>query len=247
MEITYIGHSGFLIEWETCYWLFDYYKGDIPVMNSEKKIFVFASHKHGDHFNPDIFTLHGKYNNIEYVLSSDIKLSNEKLYKFGEANGILDKIISVKPSNQYEMFDQSQRRIILKTLKSTDCGVAFLLQYQGRTIYHAGDLNLWVWKEESKQHNNNMTALFQKEMNILKGIPIDIAFVPLDPRQQEYYYMGLESLLNTAKIKYAFPMHFWEKPSVIQQFKTERAESIHDTKVIDIYKDGQSWKIETIR
>ncbi|MBP1754948.1 MAG: fold metallo-hydrolase [Firmicutes bacterium] len=33
MIITYIGHSGFLIEWDNCYWLFDYFKGEIPALD----------------------------------------------------------------------------------------------------------------------------------------------------------------------------------------------------------------------
>jgi len=254
IEITYIGHSGFLIEWETCYWLFDYYKGDIPEMDSKKKIFVFASHNHKDHFNPEIFELNNKYYDIEYVLSSDIKMTKKYCQKIGITEEIINKIVSVKPSNEYELQDNEivcnggqlidKNRIILKTLKSTDCGVAFLLHYQEKTIYHAGDLNLWIWKEESKQNNNNMQALFNKEMSFLKDIPIDIAFAPLDPRQEEWYYMGLEKLLNTAKVKYVFPMHFWKNPAVIQQFRQERMININNAKVMDICHEGQKWEIE---
>ena len=31
MKITYINHSGFLIETRDCYYIFDYYKGELPV------------------------------------------------------------------------------------------------------------------------------------------------------------------------------------------------------------------------
>lgn len=244
MEITYIGHSGFLIEWETCYWLFDYYKGDIPEMDSKKKIFIFASHKHADHFNPEIFRLNNKYPDVEYVLSSDIKLKKENYTKIGITEEILNKIVSVKPSYEYDLYDINDNKIILKTLKSTDCGIAFLLHYQGKTIYHAGDLNLWVWKEETKQNNNNMTAMFNKEMNVLKDLPIDIAFAPLDPRQEEWYYLGLDKLLNTAKVRYVFPMHFWEKPDIIEQYKRERSVDTNNVQIMDIKQNGQSWKIE---
>ena len=233
MVVTYIGHSGFLIEWETCYWLFDYIKGNIPKLDSKKKIFVFASHKHSDHFNPEIFKLFYNSLNIQYVLSSDIKLTNED-----------NKIVTVKASQEYLFQDSNNNQIILKTLKSTDCGVAFLLYYQGKTIYHAGDLNLWVWKEETKQYNNNMTAMFHKEMNVLKDIEIDIAFAPLDPRQEEWYYMGLDQLLNTAKVKYVFPMHFWETPSIIQKYKQERVANAIKTEIIDVSKSGQTWEVE---
>jgi L-ascorbate metabolism protein UlaG (beta-lactamase superfamily) len=243
MEITYIGHSGFLIEWDSCYLLFDYYKGVIPDMNPGKKLFVFASHKHADHYNPEIFGLADRYPEIEFVLSSDIRPSAVHLKKAGDDNRITDRILSVKPSAEYVLYDNNEK-IELLTLKSTDCGVAFLLKYKGKTIYHAGDLNQWVWKEETKQYNNNMTAKFNKEMEVLKNIPIDVAFVPLDPRLEDWYYMGLQKLLETTVVRYVFPMHFWDKPSIIQQFKSEYALETKATQIMEISHDGQKWKIE---
>ncbi len=35
----------------------------------------------------------------------------------------------------------------IRTLRSTDEGVAFVVHYAGKTIYHAGDLNWWHWKK----------------------------------------------------------------------------------------------------
>ena len=243
MEITYIGHSGFLIEWETCYWLFDYYNGDIPDMDAEKKLLVFVSHKHADHFNPVIFELNKKYHNIQYILSSDIKLKSA-INISGEEADIKNKILAVKPSQKYVLHDLYDNEINLKTLKSTDCGIAFLLQYQGKTIYHAGDLNLWMWKEESKQYNHNMKANFDKEISTLKDVTIDIAFAPLDPRQSEWYYLGLEQLLYTANVKYVFPMHFWDQPEIIQQFKRDRIAYTNHAEILDLHQSGQKWKID---
>lgn len=244
MDITYIGHSGFLLEWENCYWIFDYYKGEIPNLATDKMIIVFVSHMHGDHYNPDIFNLSQKYQNISYVLSSDIKLNDREVLKFGLSDEIIRRIHSVKPSHPYEFFDLCNNRIALKTLKSTDSGVAFLLNYQGRTIYHAGDLNLWVWKGETKQYNNNMRAMFQKQMCELKELSIDVAFAPLDPRQEEDYYLGLESLLETAKVSYVFPMHFWDQPSIIDQFKKERPWKDRAVEIFRIDREGQHFCIE---
>ena len=70
--ITYIGHSGFLVEWEHSVWLFDYYRGDIPEFSHEKKLFVFCSHKHADHFNPEIFSRFEEYPDVSYLLSRDL-------------------------------------------------------------------------------------------------------------------------------------------------------------------------------
>lgn len=244
MEITYIGHSGFLIEWESCYWLFDYYIGELPDLNTEKDIFVFVSHKHGDHYNPEIFKLYQKYPNIRYILSSDIRLTNWKLTGMGITEDLSCMIISVKPSSEYELYDSLNQSIHMKTLKSTDCGVAFLLQYQGRTIYHAGDLNLWYWKGETKQYNNNMISRFHREMLHLQDLQIDIAFVPFDPKLEECYSMGPESLLSTAKVKYVFPMHFWDRPSVISQFKHNEGLKFRDTIIMDVSQKNQKWTLD---
>ena len=55
MKITYINHSGFLVETRDCYYIFDYFKGDLPYFDKKKEVIVFCSHFHEDHFNPQIF------------------------------------------------------------------------------------------------------------------------------------------------------------------------------------------------
>lgn len=36
MRVTYLGHSGFLLEMEDALFLFDYYQGSLPEMDPEK-------------------------------------------------------------------------------------------------------------------------------------------------------------------------------------------------------------------
>ena len=72
MKVTYIGHSGFLAEFSHCYCLFDYYEGNIPVLDKGKPLFIFVSHRHQDHFNPGIFCLTGT-EGIHYILFADTK------------------------------------------------------------------------------------------------------------------------------------------------------------------------------
>ncbi len=133
---------------------------------------------------------------------------------------------------------------MINTLKSTDIGVAFLIKYKGKTIYHAGDLNLWVWKGEDKQFNNNMRAIFIKEIDKLNNVNIDLAFAPLDPRQEEWYGLGIDELLSRAKINYLFPMHFWQQPKIIKKFKKEREDKQLTAKIIDIEHKGQIFNID---
>jgi len=244
MEITYIDHSGFLLEWEDCYWLFDYYKSDIPVMKLNKKIIVFVSHKHKDHFNPKIFDLYSMYEDVEYVLSSDIEALLLNDLKLGMNQKLVDKIIWAHPSQIYSLSVRENSEILIKTLVSTDEGVAFLLTYQDKTIYYAGDLNLWVWPGETEIYNTQMTEKFNNEMKALEDLHIDVAFAPLDPRQETYYHLGVETLLNTAKVNYLFPMHFWDQPSIIQQYKKERPEFMHNTNVMEVLYSGQKWNIK---
>ena len=42
MKITYINHSGFLVETKDCYYIFDYYKGELPLLDKKKEVLVFC-------------------------------------------------------------------------------------------------------------------------------------------------------------------------------------------------------------
>ena len=55
MKITYIKHSGYLLETEQALLLFDFVEGALPPLDPAKDLFVFVSHRHEDHFSPKIF------------------------------------------------------------------------------------------------------------------------------------------------------------------------------------------------
>ena len=44
----------------------------------------------------------------------------------------------------------------IRTLRSTDEGVAFFVRFKEMTIFHAGDLNWWHWEDESEAYNEMM-------------------------------------------------------------------------------------------
>ena len=133
MKVIYLGHSGFFVEMEDACFLFDYYKGDLPEADRGKKLFVFVSHGHYDHYRKEIFSLRDQYDQVLYLISSDIFVREA------------EDIRPVKPNEETEVLGCR-----IRTLRSTDEGVAFLLKYRGRTIYHAGDLNWWHWEGETK-------------------------------------------------------------------------------------------------
>ena len=189
MRITYLSHSGFLVELETAYLLFDYYKGDLPELNTGKKFYVFVSHAHYDHFKKDIFKLREYLPDVYFILSND-----------AEPDGGGD-VMHIGP-NEERNLDGCK----IRTLRSTDEGVAFLVEYDGRILYHAGDLNWWHWEEESKAYNTMMRRNYQHEINKLHGVRIDVAFVPVDPRLGEQYYWGLDCFMKRTETRAVFPM-----------------------------------------
>ncbi|MEG0177172.1 MAG: MBL fold metallo-hydrolase [Anaerorhabdus sp.] len=220
MKITYIGHSGFLIECDSVNLLFDYYEGSIPKIEYDKKLIVFVSHFHHDHFNKGIFNLFKTHPNVSYVFSSDVKTTHE-----------IDVVVS---ENEKVLFENCD----IQTYKSTDSGVAFLVKVENETIYHAGDLNLWLWNEETKEDNQSMQENYSKEIDKLKDIKIDIAFLPLDPRQEEYEFSGIEEFVSKIEVDTIFPMHFWNDYSIIERYNAN-----HEHKVVDIKRKGQQFKL----
>lgn len=214
MKITYIHHSGFLVETDSCYYLFDYEQGSLPEMDAEKPIMVLSSHGHHDHYNPEIFSILNKcgMQNISAVLSDDIAVPKNV------------NVQQVSPGNEYHL-SMGQT---LTTFQSTDLGVAFLIEDQGKMIYHAGDLNDWVWEEESDSYNEQMTKDYQEQIDLLSkkldGREIDAAFVVLDPRQEKDYDRGMCYFLEQIPVKEVYPMHNWDKPEIIDLFIKEHPE-----------------------
>ncbi len=226
MKITYIGHSGFLAELEKTVLLFDYVQGEIPEIDRGKKWMVFASHRHQDHFCPDIFALAEKYP-ITYVLSSDIlsrRVPEERQ----------EQTVRLKAGECWE-----DEGVFVETLKSTDEGVAFLVQAEGQVIYHAGDLNNWHWELETEAWNRKMEVNYQKFLEPLRGREIDAAFVVLDPRQGNSYALGMDYFLQTAKAKKVYPMHCWEEYSVIERWMGEHMDSPYRENMVGIKGRGE--------
>lgn len=206
MKVTYIGHSGFMVSIDDIYMIFDYYVGNIPVLPENSRVYVFVSHRHEDHFNPAIFKLAEKYD-VTYILSYDIKLNTFGIKKYGIPENIIGRIISIRYDEQ-KLIDG----LCINAFKSTDTGVAYLVTFNGKNIYHAGDHNWWHWIGESKQYNNNMAANYKKGIAQLIKVQnhMNVSMVPLDSRLEEAYYYGMKYFLENAASDVVFPMHFSE-------------------------------------
>lgn len=148
LKVTYIQHSCFLVELDDRLLLFDYfdrdtikdigYEGKLPKLPEDKRLYVFASHSHKDHFSLEVLRWAKERPDTRYILSKDIRLGRNYLVRNGIDPQIKSAIQFVTPVRQYEMDDMK-----IETLRSNDAGVAFLVEACGKTIYHAGDLHWW--------------------------------------------------------------------------------------------------------
>lgn len=241
MKVTYIEHSGFLLETDKANFLFDYYRGEIPEMNPHLPLFVFVSHKHQDHYNPKIFELIKKYPSVHYILSRDVPVKWQ-IAGFKEKGISLEEYITVmKKRTAVSLPLAGSGTLQITTLKSTDEGVAYLISFDGHTFYHAGDYNLWVWDGESEQYNRNMEQAYYRELETLKDQHIDVAFVPLDPRLGGTAFLGLKTFLEATDTVRVFPMHMWQEYSVIRDFMDKYPE--YEEKVVKIQFPGQSFML----
>lgn len=216
MKVTYIAHSSFFIETSDVIFLFDYVNGQLPYFNKKKKIYVFASHKHHDHFSTDVFALASKYPTIKFILSSDIILKEEIVSKYLNPVELKEKVIFVGKDESIILED-----VFIKTLGSTDAGVAFVVTYQNKSYYHAGDLNWWHWFGETTEYNDSMEKDFKNEIEKIKNANFELAFLPLDPRQEEAYWWGFDYFMRNTNTKTVFPMHLWDKYGLIQKLLKE--------------------------
>lgn len=227
MKVTYIYHSGFLVETEAAVFLFDYYKGELPAFPEDKPLIVFASHKHPDHFDFKIFNLQNHPGGVSYVFGNDIKLSENYLKRHGVNPAVREKIHRMSPHTELLLplkgrAGDREEAVSIHTLKSTDAGAAFYVKAGDRRIYHGGDLNWWHWEGESEAFNRQQERIYKEEIGylekLLKGDKLDAAFVPLDPRLKDSYFLGMDYFLFHIPVKAVFPMHMWEDYDVVKRY-----------------------------
>ena len=224
MKVTYLYHSGYLVETESAILLFDYYRGELPALPAHKPLLVFASHKHPDHFDFRIFDLKSHPGGVYYVFGSDIRLSDNYLERKGVDPVVKERIHRLSSHRELELPLQGGESLKIRTLKSTDEGVAFYVTVGNERIYHAGDLNWWHWEGEVESFNATQEKVYKEEMGSLQswlkeeGAVLDVAFVPLDPRLQDAYCYGMDLFLSCIPVKAVYPMHMWEEYSVIDRY-----------------------------
>jgi L-ascorbate metabolism protein UlaG (beta-lactamase superfamily) len=116
-------------------------------------------------------------------------------------------IVKLKPGERWLQPD-----IEVYAFGSTDLGVSYGVICEGIKIFHAGDLNLWSWKEVST--NEEIASAYEMYEQELDQIALfmdefDIAFFPVDPRLRIDCEEGAKMFLEDINVKHFFPMHLW--------------------------------------
>ncbi|MDL2218373.1 hypothetical protein LJC27_06905 [Christensenellaceae bacterium OttesenSCG-928-M15] len=207
MEIRYLDNSGFALTCDREMLVFDCYnpkthdalKDDaLAAMNA---VTVLISHAHGDHYSKDIWGL----KNAKFASGFDIKAP--------------EHAVSMKPGDTAQMNGAS-----ISAYGSTDKGVSFYVEWKGKKIFHAGDLNDWHWRDEGgEEYAKKAEAAFLKELALIQaGVShIDIAFFPVDPRMGSDYFRGALLFCERMRPTHMVPMHFQNISAFPQAFMEE--------------------------
>lgn len=214
-QLTYIFHSCFALETDNCILIFDYWLDPCNVMNrfitTKKRVYVFASHFHEDHFTRDIFKWREDGINVIYILSKDI-------LKHRRANKE-DADVWLAKGGTWE-----DENIKVTATGSNDSGVSWIVQVGGKLIFHAGDLCNWyarflsdekvpdkIISEEFKEINPIAEEKrFIGELKDVKKITnrFDIVMFPVDGRIGNGYTLGARQFIERFNVKLFIPMHF---------------------------------------
>ena len=240
MTVTYIYHSCYLIEFDEFSILFDFYEDTLRedgrywitdyLLNKDEDLYVFCTHSHSDHFNPEILSWKNKKTNIRYIFSHEILESK---------NVKDDVVVYLKKEESYR-----DHRIKTKAFGSTDAGCSFLVRYNNQLIFHSGDLNNWHWRdevsaEEALSYENNF--LCELELISEKSDKLHVAMFPIDPRLGTYFMRGAEQFISRIETKYLLPMHFGDKYDKVNQFESKTFEN--ECTYLPITKRGQSFNL----
>lgn len=228
MKIYYLDNSGFAVLMRRSLLLFDYYnphpaEGVAPALSSGvvppealsgfERVYVFASHKHFDHFNRAIFALAAHHPRVKYILDAGITRRPAG--------------VDCTALRLGEVF--ADDALAARACPSTDIGVSFIVQTEGKTLFHAGDLNCWHWMLDwSEAEEAAARAQFDEALDALRPhlARPDAAFFPVDGRMKGTYDDGARQFAHAFRPRLLVPMHFREDFALAAQFAAQPPEGV---------------------
>lgn len=195
VDLYFLHHSGFMLELETMILVFDYYLDPLKRLEdrlekTDKPVYFFVSHVHGDHFNRAIRKFEKRASGYFLHRDCHLALADESLlHEMDVGDTVNEGPLSV------HMYG------------STDAGGSYMVEAKGLTIFHAGDLNWWHWAGEGDSENREARDWFFRELSCIKEKEVDIAMLPVDARQQAAREWGVKAYLSHFSAGLLIPMH----------------------------------------
>lgn len=195
VDLYFLHHSGFMLELETMILVFDYYLDPLKRLEdrlekTDKPVYFFVSHVHGDHFNRAIRKFEKRASGYFLHRDCHLALADESLlHEMDVGETVNEGPLSV------HMYG------------STDAGGSYMVEAEGLTIFHAGDLNWWHWAGEGDSENREARDWFFRELSCIKEKEVDIAMLPVDARQQAAREWGVKAYFSHFSAGLLIPMH----------------------------------------
>ena len=248
-QVLYFGHSAWLVTTPSRCLLFDY--GDRPTRHTEGSLadgifnpdelpdlplYVFASHRHADHYSARLHSMMAKRDKTWFILGLDEQPSSSGA--------------EVAPVGTWLAWPHAEFQIddlMIHCSGSTDSGVSFLVFMPEGTIYHGGDLALWdntvfynrVFREETDWLAERCEAAARQP---------DLAFLPVstsDGYQEDALLTGLWYFIDKISPRNVLPMHGHGYESLYQTF-ADMAGSMEKSAVTVFQKRGDGATFDLI-
>ena len=111
------------------------------------------------------------------------------------------------------------------------------------SIFHAGDLNFWHWRDESTTREiAEAEEEFQRAVEPIRQENIDVAFFPVDPRQGQMYDAGANYFIMSVKPRLLIPMHYWGRADLANEFA--RRSRSRQTEILPMTRVGEKIQVD---
>lgn len=228
--VRYIYPSCFVLENDEVVVVIDYWKDPMGYLHdilskTTKTVYVFVSHFHEDHYNPEILTWgHG---DEQIKVPPRLMISYDTVRRRHVPRTMVRDIMN--PERFYE--DEYLRA---NYYRSTDVGVAIALTFSdGTTAFHSGDLNNWYFEQGDhlKVSLDEMEGMY---MSVVRSVRAHIphfthVMLPIDPRLESNMLRGVMQWMNKIYTDNFYPMHFWHRHSLMADCLKEMQHLFVDT------------------
>lgn len=233
-SVWYLGHSGWAVKTKNHLLIFDYSPMGskstelsisngyvIPSEIKDQNVFVFVSHAHADHYDPEILDWENSIENITYIFGWKLR------------EHLKSKIYIVEPRENKRVGGLE----ILSIYHEFD-GIpesAFLLKVDGLVIFHSGD------------HGSTgevLNPVFKDNIDFLakNANGIDIAFISqFGSKKGDAVNRGDLYTIEKLKPRVTFPMHRGGGERLYKKFAQEATENGAKTKFYCAEKRGDRY------